>query len=226
MKTSKLFLGSSLIFSTIILFSATQGVFAGISSDTWTGGSGSSDNWSDAANWQPGSTNAPPLANDALFFDGNTRTSPNNDFTAGTAFDGITFNNAAGAFTLGGNSVLLSGNISGITMGVTNNSSSAQMVNLDLALDWGYHTFMSPSAALNLNGALAANLAGVADFGTVNVGSTSLTTDGTGLISGLGGAGLIGNNGLGSANSAGGFSGLATISSGSIAPYTYSGAQS
>jgi len=51
------------------------------------------------------------VGGDSLFFGGNIRTSPNNDFPPGTIFGGITINNPAGAFTLRGNSITLGGNI-------------------------------------------------------------------------------------------------------------------
>lgn len=213
MKTPGLFFGGSSFFTLIVLLAA-RAAFAGIGNDTWTGGSSGSANWSDAANWLPGSTNAPPLVNDELFFDGSTRTSPNNDFTAGTAFDGITFNSTASAFTLGGNGVLLSGNIAGITNGVVNNSSGAQTVNLNLNLDWGYHTFNSAAGSLALNGALTPN-AGSAAYLGANLSSSSLTADTAGLISGLDGAGMR-------INGSGNYYGLATISGGSIGDYSYS----
>jgi C1A family cysteine protease/subtilisin-like proprotein convertase family protein len=68
---------------------------------TWDGG-GADNNWTTAANW---SDNVAPVAGDQLVFGGATRTSPYNNFTAGTTFDSITF--ASGGFTLSGNSVKL-----------------------------------------------------------------------------------------------------------------------
>src|SRR4051812_14062450 len=74
--------------------------------DTWTGGGG--DNfWNTPGNW--GGT--PPSANDSLFFTGTTRLVNSNNITAGTAFGNISFTSPAGAFTLWGNSISLSGNI-------------------------------------------------------------------------------------------------------------------
>src|SRR6266496_1280994 len=71
---------------------------------TWDGGGG--DNfWQTGANW---AGNAPPSANDSLFFMGTTRLNNTNNFTAGTMFNGFTFNSPAGAFTLRGNPISLS----------------------------------------------------------------------------------------------------------------------
>jgi autotransporter-associated beta strand protein len=89
----------------------------------WTGG-GADSNWVTAGNWG----GVTPTAGDALFFDGVVRLNNNNNLTAGTSFTGITFNSTAGSFTLGGNSITLSGDI-------TNASLNAQTINLPLMLD-------------------------------------------------------------------------------------------
>jgi len=73
---------------------------------TWNG-AGSDNNWSTPANWG----GATPAAGDTLFFGGSVRTSPFNDFPAGTLFNGITINNPAGLFTLRGNSITLGGDL-------------------------------------------------------------------------------------------------------------------
>jgi autotransporter-associated beta strand protein len=86
--------------------------------DTWTGAS--SANWSDPLNWTGG--NAPPQNGDVLNFDGTANLASTNDIT-GATFAGITFAAGAGAFTLGGNSLLLTGD-------VTNSSAAAQTLNL------------------------------------------------------------------------------------------------
>ena len=93
---------------------------------TWNGGSTGpgDDNWSDGANWVGG---AAPASPNVLAFDGSTRLNPINDFPANTQFNGIKFNNTAGAFTLSGANVNLAGN-------VVNNSSNLQTVNVNLAL--------------------------------------------------------------------------------------------
>src|SRR5712691_9670341 len=90
------------IASTFCLFAASTTLAA---TNTWTGGSGSGNNWTDAANW--GGT--APSANDRLFFDDGSglRTSPNNDYAAGTIFNQIEFNGGSTSFTLGGNAIIL-----------------------------------------------------------------------------------------------------------------------
>jgi hypothetical protein len=74
---------------------------------TWTG-LGADDNLTTAANW--GGT--APSAGDDLFFPGGTpRLTPNNDFSAGTAFSSITFTGATGGYTLTGNAINLNAGI-------------------------------------------------------------------------------------------------------------------
>src|SRR5438874_8411757 len=89
--------------------------------DTWIGGGGNG-NWSTAGNWNSGTGNAPPLATDILQFSGTSNLVTNNDFAANTQFNGINFLSGAGPFTLGGNAVLLAGNLD-------NASAAAQTVN-------------------------------------------------------------------------------------------------
>ncbi|HZM03610.1 MAG TPA: autotransporter-associated beta strand repeat-containing protein [Candidatus Saccharimonadales bacterium] len=175
--------------------------------DIWTGADAAhSTNWTDGTNWQAGSA---PLPFDALTFSGSVVANRNN-FTNGAAFDGITFG-GPGAFNLSGNSILLSGNSTGTNNAVSNNSGIGQAVGLNLNVDWGYYTFTgNNSPGLALNGALTLNPGAVAFFDPF-VTSTSLTSDSTGLISGLGGAGLM--------SSAGVATGLAAISAGVIQPY-------
>jgi|GEM_PF-1123679 len=70
---------------------------------TWNGGSGTTGNWSDAANWG-GSGPANPQG--FLNFPGLTRTSSTNDFANGSPGFQIYFKTGANAFTLYGNSIV------------------------------------------------------------------------------------------------------------------------
>jgi autotransporter-associated beta strand protein len=194
------------------LFSVALSAFA---QDTWTGNdSANNANWSDALNWSD-AANAAPSPFDALNFAGGN-VNNNNDFPNGTAFDGINFN-SGGPFNLAGNSVLLSGNAVGNYTGVYNASGGYQSVSLNLGMDWGYYTFVEYGGGLGLNGALTASNGSVAMF-YGSISSTSLTTDSAGLISGLGGQGLMfpGNYPFNLAAP----SGLATVSAGAITAYT------
>src|SRR5262245_30561155 len=58
---------------------------------TWDG-EGADDFWQTDANWDPtGGGGTKPATNDFLIFDGGVRTTPNNNFPAGTPFGNITF---------------------------------------------------------------------------------------------------------------------------------------
>ena len=78
----------------------------------WDGG-GSDDNLRTAENWVGDSA---PDTNDVLIFKGTVRTTPNNDFTADTQFNGLIFSNtvAGQSFSLGGNAIDLGGDITGV----------------------------------------------------------------------------------------------------------------
>ncbi len=109
MKTTKAF------FLACALGVMSSPQFVSAADRTWDGGDGSSNNWNVANNWD----GAAPVANDSLIFAGSTRLTPNNNFTAGTQFNGIAFASGAASFTLSGNSYNLGGNI-------TNSSSNLQ----------------------------------------------------------------------------------------------------
>jgi autotransporter-associated beta strand protein len=129
---------------------------------TWNG-AGANNNWLTGANWTGG---AAPGTNNFLTFAGATRTSPNNDFPAGSAFTGIGFSANAAAFTLGGNDIALTGDI-------LNSSANNQTISLNLALA-GTRTAIVGTNRLTLGGALS--------------GSGSLAVNGTGVLA------LNGNN--------------------------------
>src|SRR5215211_743884 len=74
---------------------------------TWDGGGGDG-NWTTGANW---AGDIAPIAGDLLQFGGTTNLLTNNDFASNTLFGGIDFLAGAGSFTLGGNAMLLGGNI-------------------------------------------------------------------------------------------------------------------
>ncbi len=204
---------------------------AGAATDTWTDNAGAGDsNWATPTNWSD-AANAAPSPYDSLDFTGNNGLTSNNNFTAGMAIDGIAFDSAAGAFTLTGNGILLSGQVNNpsetLTAGIVNNAPGmAQTINLPLTLDWGSYTFTDPAGAgIAINGGLTANTGGVALFsGTGDIttsGGTALTADpNTGLISGLNGAGLILNSAYNTSVTSGSLAllPLATVSGGQIVP--------
>ena len=127
---------------------------AGFQVVTWTGGD-TDNNWQSAANW-----NTPPVAGDTLVFAGSTRLANTNNHPANTAFSGVSFSGGAGAFTLGGNAISLTGNI-------TNNGANTQTVNLPMALASGTHDVTTSSGTLALGGVIS--------------GSGSLSKTGSGM---------------------------------------------
>jgi fibronectin-binding autotransporter adhesin len=102
------------------------GVAISASAQTWNG-DGGDDNWTTDLNW--GGT--APSANDLLTFSGTTRITNNNDFAAGTQFNGITLNLNTGPWTLNGNAINLAG---GILVSANSSSLRTHILNMDLAL--------------------------------------------------------------------------------------------
>src|SRR6266540_1953430 len=112
---------------------------------TWDGG-GEDNFWQTGANWDG---NAPPSANDSLFFTGTTRLSNTNNFTAGTTFKGITFNSPAGAFALRGSPITLGG-------GITNKQVvTLQTINLPLALSASRNVDVVTDASSTVGGVVS-----------------------------------------------------------------------
>ncbi|MCG3148224.1 MAG: hypothetical protein PCFJNLEI_01667 [Verrucomicrobiae bacterium] len=92
----------------------------------WDGGSGVDSNWQTPENW---GNDTAPVEHDQLVFTGFiNRLNNTNNFASGTRFSGIIFTNSAGAFTLNGNAVNLTG-------GIVNKSTAIQTINLPLVLD-------------------------------------------------------------------------------------------
>nr|MBA3936178.1 autotransporter-associated beta strand repeat-containing protein [Planctomycetota bacterium] len=158
---------------------------------TWTGGGGD-NNWTTAANWG----GVAPVAGDALVFAGSTRLTPNVDFAAGTSFASITFDNTAGAFTIGGNRIT-------ITSAITNNSAATETLACDISGTYGVGGSSGP---ITLNGALGTGglltksgthtltLGGTTDNNalplTANAGTVILAKTSTSGVHAIGGATL------------------------------------
>src|SRR4051794_33125553 len=130
----------------LFLAAATAAVSAGlaqyVAASVWTG-NGGNNNFSTGANWD-----TPASAGSALVFDGTNRLNPFNDFANGTAFGGITFNSTAGAFTLSGNDLSPGGDI-------TDNSTTAQTINLGVILDADRVVTVAPGGMLTLGGVVS-----------------------------------------------------------------------
>jgi len=139
-----------------------------IGNGSWTGGSLTDANWSDASNW--GGVALPTGGN--LVFDGSTRLINTNNTAGGTIYSNLVFNSTAGAFVLKGNPITLSGN-------VTNNSASLETINLGL-------NFGTAGTNLTLNGGSGGLIIG--NGLTNNLGApgyTTLTLAGTGTLTNL-----------------------------------------
>jgi autotransporter-associated beta strand protein len=127
---------------------------------TWDGGGilNFNYNWSNNANWIGGGGISPL---DSLFFGGTKGLTNNNNTTAGTQYNGLTFNSGAGAFRLQGNRIKLGGN-------VTNNSTAIQTIDFDMELAGADRTFNAASGDLVINGELSGS------HGIVKTGSGTL----------------------------------------------------
>ncbi|MGA3182198.1 MAG: Ig-like domain repeat protein, partial [Verrucomicrobiota bacterium] len=119
-------------------------VVSGPGSDTWNG-AGADNNWQTLLNWAPGSANMPPIPGDALFFSGMTRLSPNNNYPAGTSFNGLTFNPGAGAFVLGGFSITNTGQLA-------DNATSAETINFPIYLSTNENISVISGGTMTING--------------------------------------------------------------------------
>ena len=122
---------------------------AAVAANIWDGG-GTNDNWGTATNWD---NNVVPSFPAALTFAGTNRLTPNNNLSSLTV-NGITFDAAAGTFTLGGNGISLGGNIgfNGNPATLVNHS-----INLDLTLT-ADRTFLTQSNGwLTVGGVISGN---------------------------------------------------------------------
>ncbi|MFD0894631.1 autotransporter-associated beta strand repeat-containing protein [Luteolibacter ambystomatis] len=142
------------------------GAYTGVN---WNADNGTSSNWTGGAGLF-----GKPAANDALIFSGTTGLANNNDLAAGTIFTSTTFDATAGAFVIGGNSIVLGGD-------VTNNSTNAQTINLPLTYT-AVRTFNAASGDITLGGVLS----GGAASGITKTGANKLTLAGSGTIGNAG----------------------------------------
>jgi MYXO-CTERM domain-containing protein len=139
--------------------------------DVWIGNTDA--NFGTLSNWT-GSVS--PNNNTPVFgVAGTAGTTLNNDLS-GATYNGLTFNSGASAYTIGGNSFTLNGNIA-------NNSSSLQTINNDMTLSNGGKAFAGGSGGLTLTGTInfapTSNFSGLNITGTVN-SSGNLSTVGAG----------------------------------------------
>lgn len=136
----------------------------------WTGGgTGPLLGWSDAANW--GGT-LPKFSRPLIFDTGNGLTTNTNDFPAGQSFKGIRFLSGAGAFTLSGNSITLTGDVlnsstgtqtialtGGVALGSSSNCAFAAAAG-ELAVTGGVRGSAGKTCGVTKSGAFKVTLAG------------------------------------------------------------------
>jgi fibronectin-binding autotransporter adhesin len=114
----------------------------------WDGGGGD-DNLQTAANWVD---NIAPVEKDILAFDGAIRTTPYNDFAAGTEFSSIKFNNGSSSFTLSGNALTLSSVCaSAIT---ASNTSNTMIIQNNLTMSATSSITSTSGGTLNITGTI------------------------------------------------------------------------
>lgn len=171
--------------------------FAG---DDWIGTT--SGLWSVASNWSAGL----PVDGDKLGFSTSTNTTLNNDLT-NLLVRGITFNSGASAFTMSGNAIRLSGDI-------TNNSTAAQSIGMPIILT-ANTTVTSNTGAITLGGVISES---GGSFSITKAGTGALTLSGANTFSGgfVQGAGDTYISGLGTPTSGALGTGVVTLAGGRI----------
>jgi autotransporter-associated beta strand protein len=149
-----------------------------VSTEVWNGLG--NQNWSANADWASGY--APGLAGDAIVFAGSVGTSPNMD--ADYSITGLTYSNNASSFTIG------MANSSALTLtanGILNNSTSAQIINVPVALS-AAEAINAASGNITLNSTLNSdvNLLTVAGAGNTTISGVvigvGLTKNGSGTL--------------------------------------------
>lgn len=154
---------------------------------TWDGGDLFNTNWTDADNWT--GFLAPPVAGDALVFPSGVALADrdtDNNFTAGTDFAGLTFNDSG--YTVAGNSFDLSSG--GITLGYGTGTTSItpgfRLTGSGQTIDTGTGSAFLTTGILNLNGnsvtLTGSGLLGLAGLSSSS-GTPTVTKNGTGILS-------------------------------------------
>jgi autotransporter-associated beta strand protein len=136
----------------------------------WNGGGNPAFAWSNTANW---SASQAPTNGQPVIFAGTVGLSNTNDIASLNAA-GITFQNTAGAFTLTGNSVQLSGPI-------VNSSAATQTIGLSMVLTGGNQTITAASGNIVLAGVLDDAGSG---YGITTAGANTITLSAANTFSG------------------------------------------
>ena len=135
----------------------------------WTG-NGNDDKWTSPANWS-----GTLSTSETLYFGASSRITPSNDSSDGASVAGITFDAGAPAYTLGGNGITLTGNL-------TNSSANDQVINLPITLPGtGPIQVDTGSKWVTLGGSVSGSGGGLTKIGsgTLQLGAISYTGDTT-----------------------------------------------
>ena len=149
-------------------------------SDVWSGGGGN-NKWSTGGNW---SVSYAPGTGDAVAMDGTTQMTNNLDFSL--SLGSLTFNSGAGNFDITNAASTLT-----LTGGLTNNSSSAQTLDVPVALS-GSQTFDAEYGNVTVNSAISGGSLNTTGGGTVTLAGNNSYTGGTTVSAGT--LVLSGNN--------------------------------
>jgi autotransporter-associated beta strand protein len=144
---------------------SNYGLLTAVQSAVWNGG-GADQNFSTSGNW----SGTALTANASLAFAGTSNLAPVNNSTAGTQYNGVTFNSGAGAFVVSGNAINLGGDI-------VNNSGSLQTVNVALALQTNVN-LNAASGDLALGGGISGG------FALTKIGAHTATLTGSNSYTG------------------------------------------
>lgn len=145
----------------------------GATTDTWTGG-GADANWS-SLNWSTTNPGGVPLAGDSLIFAGTTRLTNTNNLAVDISIAGITFDNTAGAFVIGGSEITLAGNI-------LDSSSALETLNLNM-ITTAVRTVTLGSGGVTLGGLISGTGGGfnLSGSGTLTLSGANTYTGNTTL---------------------------------------------
>ena len=145
------------------------------STGIWDGG-GADNNWGTGGNWD---NNVVPVFATSLTFVGNTRLSNTNDLT-GISANNITFDSAAGAFALNGNSLGLNGNIA---FSANPSAPITQTINLPLTPSGSFAIDTRTNGNITVNGNINAPGGTLTQTSAGNAGT--LTLGGTNSFAGF-----------------------------------------
>ena len=167
----------------------------------WSGGSGTTSNWSDTNNWVD---HVAPVAGDNVIFPaGANRLTNTNNLTAGTQLGNIVF--ATGGYTIGGNAIDLSGTVDGsASAGNTAFNLAATLTGASSVLTGSTGSDITLSQTINTNGF------------TLSVGGGAGRADFTSNISGAGGVVVADGGGTARFSGTNSFGGGTTVTSGTL----------